>query len=226
MADGIRDFTVSINGGPEILYIDVGGIDPGPGITVTGDLFIDGLAGDDDIVLRTPAPQRAQWSMDVHVAGGTPSAVTGDQGDVLELETPGNDHVFYTPTGSDSGTILIDEDGDEMFGVGDTLITMGTFTNACPSSPTAQDGYNSSPGGIEQFVYDGEAGNDVLTVVGDRGQPIPENDRFVHTPGTAIDSGRVDDLNTSVQTTLLSVNYQNLGQLGTIAVYGGGIPTN
>ena len=224
LADGIRDFTVSINGGPEILYIDVGGTDAGPGITITGDLFIDGLAGDDDIVFRTPAPNGAQWSMHVHVAGGTPSAVTGDQGDVLELETPGHNNVLYTPTGSDSGIILIDTGIlNDVSDVGDTLITMGTFTNACPSSPTAQDGYNSSPGGIEQFVYDGEAGNDVLTVVGDRGQPMPENDRFVHTPGTAIDSGRVDDLNTTVQTTLLSVNYQNLGQLGTISVYGGGI---
>src|SRR4029079_7017808 len=132
--------------------------------------------------------------MDVRVAGGPPSAVTGDQGDVLELETPGHNNVLYTPTGCDSGVVVMYMGVlNDLFDPGDTRITMGTFINACPSSPTAQDGYNSSPGGIEQFVYDGERGFDVLTVVGDRGGGAgPEADRFVHTPGTAVDSGRVD----------------------------------
>src|SRR5213075_1513039 len=66
LADGVQDFTVSVNGGPDILYIN------------TPLLYVDGLAGDDDIVLRTPAPNGAVWNVNVFVAGGTPSAVTGD----------------------------------------------------------------------------------------------------------------------------------------------------
>src|SRR5262249_56029081 len=42
--DGIQDFTVSVNNGPELLFINA------------PTLAIDGLAGDDDIVIRTPAP--------------------------------------------------------------------------------------------------------------------------------------------------------------------------
>ena len=91
--DGVQDFTVSVNGGIEVLYINV------------PLLYIDALAGDDDIVFRTPAPNGAVWDVEAFVAGGTPSAVTGDQGDVLELETPGTQTVVYTPTGSDTGII-------------------------------------------------------------------------------------------------------------------------
>jgi hypothetical protein len=160
-ADGTRDFTAVVNDGIEILYLNVGGVDLGPGITVVGNLFIDGLAGDDDIVLRTPAPNGAPWSMNVRVAGGPPASPTGDQGDVLELETPGSDSVFFTPTGPESGVILVDENGNATFEAGDTQILIGQFFDACPPL-----NYDSSPGGIETIVYDGVDGTDELTFNG------------------------------------------------------------
>ena len=56
--DGIRDFTVAVNDGLEVLYIDVGGSIRAPAYDF-GELHIDGLAGDDDIVIRAPAPNQA-----------------------------------------------------------------------------------------------------------------------------------------------------------------------
>jgi hypothetical protein len=149
--------------------------------------------------------------VDVFVAGGPPSAATGAQGDVFELETPGTQSVVFTPSGSDSGTILIDANDDGIIDPTETLITLGTFVDACPPL-----NYDSSPGGIEQFVYEGETGGDTLTVVGND----LLNERFIHTPGTAPDAGRVD-IHLGL-TALLGVTYQNLGALGAIEIYGGG----
>ena len=92
--DGVQDFTVSVNGGPDILYINV------------PLLYIDALAGDDDIVLRTPAPSLVAWIVDVFIAGGPPASATGDQGDVVELETPGTNTVVFTPIGADTGDLV------------------------------------------------------------------------------------------------------------------------
>jgi hypothetical protein len=184
--DGVQDFTVSVNNGLEILYINA---------TM---LYVDALAGDDDIVLRTPAPNGAVWDVDVWVAGGTPSAVTGDQGDVFELETPGQQTLSYTPTGSDSGVIDITTLS--------SIITLGTFVDACPPL-----NYDSSVGGLEEFVYDGEGANDLLTLIG-----TGLDDTIVHTPGSAGDEGTLRVNN------LLGIRYQNLGApTGTITVDGG-----
>ncbi len=193
--DGVQDFTVSVNGGLEILYVDV------------PLLYIDALAGDDDIVFRTPAPNGQVWDVEAFVAGGTPSAVTGDQGDVLELETPGTQTVTYTPTGSDTGVI-------NLITLTST-ITIGSFLNACPSAPGANDGYNSSPGGVEEFVYDGEGGNDLFTIIG-----TAAIDTITHTPGTGNDEG------TLRVNTLLGVRYQNLGLAATLTVDGGALADN
>jgi hypothetical protein len=189
LADGIQDFTVSVNGGLEILY------------TNTDHLYIDALAGDDDIVLRTPAPNNAVWDVDVFIAGGTPSAVTGDQGDVFELETPFAQDVIYTPTGSDSGHIDLDTVGG---GAEIANIELGSWTNACGIV-----GLNSSIGGIEEFVYDGEGAGDNFTIVGTDG-----DDTIVHTPGAGRDEGtlRVNEL--------LGVRYQNLGLSSILTVDG------
>ena len=92
--DGIQDFTVSINAGPDILFID----EP--------DLFIDALNGDDDIVIRAPAPNDADWDVNVRVAGGPPSIGEPNEGDRLVLETPGVDSVVFNPTGPDTGSIV------------------------------------------------------------------------------------------------------------------------
>src|SRR5262249_17522053 len=63
--DGNQDFTVSVNDGPDMLFIN------------TPVLFIDSLSGDDDIVVREPASTNAAnnntpaWNVQVYVAGGT-----------------------------------------------------------------------------------------------------------------------------------------------------------
>jgi len=87
LADGVQDFTASVNTGPEILFINVPAA------------FVDALAGDDDIVLREPAPNNAVWNVDLTIAGGPPAAPTGDSGDVFEMETPGTQSVVFIPTG-------------------------------------------------------------------------------------------------------------------------------
>ncbi|NUQ61970.1 MAG: VWA domain-containing protein [Pirellulales bacterium] len=187
--DGVRDFTTSVNGGPTVLWTNV------------GTLYIDALAGDDDIVLRTPAPNGAEWDVDVYLSGGAPSAGPDlSEGDRLVLETPWSDNIVFTPTGSDTATILIDE------AVNDSLITIGKFTTlACPAL-----NYTSDPGGIELVVYDGEGANDTLKVVGTSGQ-----DTIVHTPGTAFDEGafRVNSL--------LGITYQNMGSTAVLTADGG-----
>ncbi len=83
--DGVQDFTVSINNGPDILFID------------TPNLLVDALAGNDQIHVREPAPNNAVWNTQIWVAGGTPAANTGNVGDQIVLETPGTQDVTYAP---------------------------------------------------------------------------------------------------------------------------------
>src|SRR5207249_4942038 len=88
-------FTVSVNGGPDVLFID------------TPTLTINALNGDDDILLRTPAPNDAIWNVQVTIDGGTAT-----NGDTLRVETPDTaprvaETVLYTPTGINSGTLNI-----------------------------------------------------------------------------------------------------------------------
>jgi hypothetical protein len=169
-ADGRRDFTAVVNDGIEILYTNVGGNAADP--SILGELHIDAMAGDDDIVIRLPAPNLTNWSMDVQVAGGTPAAATGDQGDVLELENLAANPVIFSATGLGTATILVDTNANGTFQAGDTQITTGQFFNACPPI-----NYNSSPGGVEQVVFQGQAvfpltmngtsGNDTATINAD-----------------------------------------------------------
>ena len=49
--------------------------------------------------------------------------------------------------------------------------------------------YGSSPGGVENVIYDGGDGDDTLTILGDGAGAT--DDRFVHTPGAAADAGHV-----------------------------------
>ena len=172
LANGVQDFTVSVNDGMNILFID------------HAMLYVDALAGDDDIVLREPAPNNAVWDVDVTIAGGPPASSTGDQGDVFEMETPGAQTVVFTPTGIDSATL------------NDTTNTSLITLTALFTIPAF---YTSSPGGIEQVIYDGQAGIDNLTVQGTAG-----DDTFVHVPESADNAGtfRVNDL--------LGLDYRNL----------------
>ncbi|MDY0166305.1 MAG: NF038122 family metalloprotease, partial [Thermoguttaceae bacterium] len=187
LLDGVQDFTVSVNGGPDILFIGV------------PDLFVDALAGDDDIVLRAPVPNGAPWNVQVTIVGGSPSAASGDQGDVFVLESPGQSTVVYTPTGPDTGTILLDQGGS------DSLITLAaSFDLTGIGIP-----YISSVGGVELFIYDGEGGDDSFTIVGTVGSDI-----VTHRPGDADDEGSIRVNN------LLGVTYQGLGLGATLSVDG------
>lgn len=87
-ADGVQDFTVSLNAGPSVLFLN------------TPIFSVEALAGDDDIVLRTLNPNVAIWDVDLTIRGGAPAATTGvgQQGDVFELDTQGVQTVTYSPT--------------------------------------------------------------------------------------------------------------------------------
>jgi Ca2+-binding RTX toxin-like protein len=146
LTDGVQDFTVSVNDGIDVLFID------------TPVLFVDALAGDDDIVVRAPAPNQAEWDVDLTIAGGPPASATGDQGDVLEFETPGTNNVIFTPSGPETAVLVLDQTVNNS-----NINLVSTFT-----FDPAGINYISSPGGIESIVYDGvsSAGVDVLTING------------------------------------------------------------
>ena len=191
-ADGVQDFTFSVNAGGDILLLN------------TPEVFVDSGAGDDDVVIRTPAPNDADWDVRVFVATGTPSSGAPNRGDRVVLESPGNDSVVYTPTGSDTATLLVDEDNDFAYTAAstDSLITIAPFIFICdlPPGPPVEITHISSPGGAELVEYDGEGGNDTLTIAGTAGA-----DAILHVPGIGRDEGffRVN--------TLLGISYQNLG---------------
>ncbi|MEI7701497.1 MAG: hypothetical protein WCK86_16990, partial [Planctomycetia bacterium] len=195
-ADGVQDFTIQVNAGPQILWID------------TPVIIVNALAGDDDIVLRAPAPNDANWNVSVYISGGAPAAGPFSKGDRFVLETPqlAADNVLYTPTGVDSGVIIIDEAGNGSYTPAtDTRIQLGKNPVVLwPEGLPIPD-----PGGIETFVYDGEAGDDLLSVIGD-GSGAPRNDIFTHTPGTEPDDGFV------IVNSLLGVHYTDLGLSGSV----------
>jgi hypothetical protein len=89
--NGIQDFTVSINTGPEMLFINV------------ASLAVNALSGSDQVTLQTPAPNGAIWDVDVTVDGGPPASDT----DRLIVQTPaaGAETALYTPTGANAGTL-------------------------------------------------------------------------------------------------------------------------
>ena len=165
--DGLQDFTVSVNDGIEVLFVD------------TPSLTVDALGGSDEITVRAPAPNDAEWDVDVTINGGTPST----DADQLIIETPGTDTVVYTPSATlpDAGVLLIDE------ATNDSTITINE---------------------IEELFYDGEDGDDTLTVTG--------AGRFAHTPGAAIDAGHVG------LDSQLGISYVQLGSAATVTADGTG----
>ena len=92
---GVKDFTVSVNDGIEVLFVD------------TPTLIVNALGGSDEITVRTPAAlATGDWDVDVTINGGTPSAGS----DQLVVETPGQNDVIYRPgTTPDSGVLVIDQ---------------------------------------------------------------------------------------------------------------------
>ncbi|MDX1926571.1 MAG: dockerin type I domain-containing protein [Pirellulaceae bacterium] len=159
-ADGVQDFTFSINQGPSVVVLN------------QTDLYIDAMAGDDDIVIRASAPNEAPWDVNVRVAGGSPSIGAPAEADRLVLETPNNaggfDDVIFNPTGADTGNMVIDENANGVYDAGgtDSIITFGSFIFDCqPAAFT----YTSTAGGVELIQYNGEgapAVDDNLTING------------------------------------------------------------
>ncbi|QEG38732.1 dockerin type I domain-containing protein [Roseimaritima ulvae] len=163
-ADGVQDFTVSLNNGPSILYLDA------------PVFFVDSLAGDDDVVVREAAPNAAAWNVQLFVAQGTPGLPTGDQGDVFSLETPGTQTVAFTPnpaaftipTLPAGVTLSIPSPSD----VDTAIVNDVTNTSAISltpfnlSVPAANFAFTSSPGGADTILYNGLGGGDTLTING------------------------------------------------------------
>ena len=137
LADGIQDFTVSVNAGPQILYVNA------------ANLTVNSLSGDDDIVLQTPAPNGAAWNVQVTINGGAPQTLGGRLGDTFSLETPDGataaQTVAYTPTGPNSGTL-----NDS------TLASLITLTDI------EQVFYNGGANG-DALTFNGTGGNDTIT---------------------------------------------------------------
>jgi hypothetical protein len=135
-ADGVQDFTVSVNDGPDILILDVATFN------------VDARSGDDSVVVRAPAAGAAgPWNVQLNLTGGEPAAGSLPQSDRFVLVTPGTTSVVYTPTPGfpDRGTFLIDQGGLN------SLITLAPLPG-------------SASGGFEFAQYDGEDGNDTLTI--------------------------------------------------------------
>ena len=133
--DGIKDFTVSVNATPQIVY---------PGILFINADTLTSMHSPEAIEITFALRHRIRPNgMSTSPSTAVPPPTDGDQ---LIIETPGQDTVVYTPGATpDSGSLLIDE------AVNDSTITINE---------------------IEDLIYDGEAGNDTLTVVAHRRESI------------------------------------------------------
>jgi Ca2+-binding RTX toxin-like protein len=159
-ANGVQDMTFSINAGISVVLLN------------QPDLFIDAMAGDDDIVIRAGAPNGADWDVNVRVAGGSPSIGAPLEADRLVLETPnaaaGFDNIVFNPTGADTGNLVMDENANGTYDAAgtDSLITFGSFVFDCPPAAFT---YASTAGGVELVQYNGEGApgvDDNLTING------------------------------------------------------------
>jgi hypothetical protein len=197
-ADGVQDFTVTVNTMPEALFIN------------QPVLVVEALNGDDDITLRTPAPNNAVWDVDVTIIGGPPSAANERMGDSLVVETPygGAETVEYTPTSSETGTMNL-VNLSSLVTIANTAFCAPPTPAICPPvlPPALVVGGN---GGIERLIYDGEGDDDSVNVIG-----TAAPDTILHTPGDATDAGSIR------VNSLLALAYQNLGVGAVVSVSGG-----
>ena len=90
--DGVQDFSVSVNSGPELLFTNV------PTLTVNA------LGGSDQITLAAPAPNNAAWNVAVTIDGGVPSAGTADEL-VVQTPGPGAEKAVYAPDSANGGAL-------------------------------------------------------------------------------------------------------------------------
>ncbi len=196
--DGVQDFTVTINNTFDMLFID------------TPEFRVDPLAGDDDVVVRAPAPNGAAWDVDLTINGGTPAAKTGDQGDVFLLETVGASSVTYTPTGVDTANFVLNQAGGSS---SISLVDLFMFDQGGGVT------YTSDPGGFEEAIIDSEGDGDTITV-----DTTADDDFITHTPGVEPDQGliRVNSLLPLeyVDAGAASLTINDLGGVDTLTVVG------
>ena len=138
---GARDFTVTVNAGLELLFTD------------TPALSVNALGGNDEITLRTPAPNGAVWDVDVAISGGTPAA-----SDRLVVETPGRNLAQYIPA---RGELKLDHNHDSTF---DSTIVIGQIEELVYDGQLGDD----------TLIVTGATDSDVITnvvgTVADRGR--------------------------------------------------------
>ncbi len=146
-ADGVQDMTFSVNAGMNVVLLNA------------ADVYVDAMAGDDDIVVRAVAPNEAAWDVNLRVAGGSPSIGAAPEADRLVVETPnlagGFDDVVFNPAGFDTGNLVLDENANGVYDAAgtDSLITFAAFVFDCPP---ANFTYTSSAGGVELVELNGE----------------------------------------------------------------------
>ncbi|WP_119272492.1 beta strand repeat-containing protein [Taklimakanibacter deserti] len=205
-ADGVQDFTVALNSGPELLFIDV------------GSLTVNAEGGSDQITLQTPAPNGAVWDVDMNLNGGPPATGTSDR---VIVQTPGIVTASYTPTAFDAGTFdlaslsslatltgieLLSYDGQ---GDDDSLTVVATGgDDTIVHSPGSNDqsgsfqvnsllglSYQSlgsgaslmadGAGGTDTLIYNGTGANDAFTI-GTAGQVNLNTRAVLNTSGVEV----------------------------------------
>ncbi len=201
LLDGVQDFTVSVNGGPDMLFIN------------TPDLFIDSLSGNDDIVVREPAPNQAAWNVQVYVASGPPASGANRLGDNIELETPGTQSVTYTPNNPLAAVPPVAGVTFSSPGSGGGQFSDATDMSTITSTQFLIPGvYDSSPGGAENFIYAGEAGNDTLTY---NTPASAAGSNLIYTPGATPDAGTISG--SQIGGPLTPLTFSGLGTTGTVS---------
>jgi hypothetical protein len=88
MADGVQDFTVSVNSGPDFLFIDT------PVVTVNT------RSGNDQVIVEEPAPNGADWNVNLTINGGLRS------GNASVLVEP-TGTATYTPSAAHGGLLTL-----------------------------------------------------------------------------------------------------------------------
>jgi hypothetical protein len=149
--DGIQDFTVSVNSGPNLLFVN------------TSSVKVNAGAGNDQIILQAPAPNLAAWNVTVTIDGGVPSI-----NDQLVVIAPGKDQAAYTPASFNSGALVVNN--------GVALITNVTFTNIESFSYDGQSGGDTftmvGTSGANAFTLTPGATNDAGTLSMDSTLPV------------------------------------------------------
>ncbi len=143
-ANGVQDFTFSINQGLSVLMLN------------QPDLFIDAMASDETIVIRTAAPNEAAWDVNVRVAGGSPAIGGSPEADRLVLETPNVANGFdsvVSPTGPIPEFGHRQEQQWDLKRCGHRFIDQ--FWSVRLRLPPAAFTYTSTDGGVELVEYQG-----------------------------------------------------------------------